>query len=107
MTQDLHWNTPLISRSRADILRIFDGFTLVEPGLVPPARWRPDLDNPLVSPREDDDAGRRARTRTNSVPRAAQWTTGPRGQRGKAGLKPRPLAERWCKLVSSLVIAWS
>jgi hypothetical protein len=54
MTQDLHWNTPLISRSRADIMRLFDGFTLVEPGLVPPARWRPDLDNPLVSPREDD-----------------------------------------------------
>jgi hypothetical protein len=54
MTQDLHWNTPLISRSRADITRLFDGFTLVDPGLVPPAQWRPDLDNPLVSPREDD-----------------------------------------------------
>ena len=47
MTQDLHWNTPLISRSRADIARFFDGYTLVEPGLVPPAQWRPDLDNPL------------------------------------------------------------
>jgi SAM-dependent methyltransferase len=47
MTQDLHWNTPLISRSRADIMRFFDGFTLVEPGLVPPALWRPDLDDPL------------------------------------------------------------
>jgi hypothetical protein len=47
MTQDLHWNTPLISRSRADITRYFDGFTLVEPGLVTPAQWRPDLDNPL------------------------------------------------------------
>lgn len=47
MTQELHWNTPLISRSRADITRFFDGFTLVEPGLVPPAQWRPDLHNPL------------------------------------------------------------
>ena len=47
MSQDLHWNTPLISRSRADIARFFDGFTLVEPGLVAPAQWRPDLDNPL------------------------------------------------------------
>jgi SAM-dependent methyltransferase len=47
MTQDLHWNTPLISRSRADIARLFDGFTLVEPGLVTPAQWRPDLDDPL------------------------------------------------------------
>jgi hypothetical protein len=47
MTQDLHWNTPLISRSRADIARFFDGFTLVEPGLVRPAQWRPDLDHPL------------------------------------------------------------
>jgi SAM-dependent methyltransferase len=54
MTQDLHWNTPLISRSRAGIVRLFDGFTLVEPGLVSPAQWRPDLDNPLRNRREDD-----------------------------------------------------
>jgi len=47
MTQELHWNTPLISRSRADITRFFDGFTLVEPGLVRPAQWRPELDDPL------------------------------------------------------------
>src|SRR5262249_32443052 len=47
MTQELPWNTPLISRDRAEITRFFDGFTLVQPGLVPPARWRPDLDNPL------------------------------------------------------------
>ncbi|HYK69072.1 MAG TPA: SAM-dependent methyltransferase [Streptosporangiaceae bacterium] len=47
MTQELHWNTPLISRSRADIARFFDGFTLVEPGLVTPSEWRPDLHNPL------------------------------------------------------------
>jgi len=54
MTQDLHWNTPLISRDRADIARFFDGFTLVDPGLVRPAQWRPDLDNPLRTGREDD-----------------------------------------------------
>jgi len=54
MTQELHWNTPLISRDRADITRFFDGFTLVEPGLVPPARWRPDLDNPLRGRRDSD-----------------------------------------------------
>jgi hypothetical protein len=47
MTQELHWNTPLISRSRADINQFFDGFTLVEPGLVRPAQWRPELDDPL------------------------------------------------------------
>jgi hypothetical protein len=47
MTQDLHWDAPLLSRDRADIARLFGGFTLVEPGLVPPAQWRPDLDNPL------------------------------------------------------------
>ena len=52
ISQDLHWNTPLISRSRADIARFFDGFTLVEPGLVPPAQWRPELDNPLRLPGE-------------------------------------------------------
>ena len=54
MTQDLHWNTPLISRSRAGIARFFDGFTLVEPGLVRPAQWQPDLDNPLRDPRKED-----------------------------------------------------
>jgi S-adenosyl methyltransferase len=54
MTQDLHWNTPLISRSRTDITRFFDGLTLVEPGLVPPAQWRPELNNPLATPRDDD-----------------------------------------------------
>jgi SAM-dependent methyltransferase len=47
ISQDLHWNTPLLSRDRASIARFFDGFTLVEPGLVPPAQWRPELDNPL------------------------------------------------------------
>ena len=41
MTQELRWNTPLISRDRAGIARFFDGFTLVEPGLVSPAHWRP------------------------------------------------------------------
>jgi hypothetical protein len=35
-------------------MRFFDGFTLVEPGLVSPAQWRPDLDNPLRNLREDD-----------------------------------------------------
>jgi SAM-dependent methyltransferase len=55
MTQDLHWNTPLISRSRADIVRFFDGFTLVEPGVVRPAQWRPGLDDPLRKPRDDGD----------------------------------------------------
>ena len=54
MTQDLHWNTPLISRSRADIERFFDGFTLVEPGLVSPAQWRPDLGHPLRERPQDD-----------------------------------------------------
>ncbi len=54
LTQDLRWNTPLISRSHADIARFFDGFTLVEPGLVTPAQWRPDLDNPLRDLRKDD-----------------------------------------------------
>ena len=58
MTQELHWNTPLVSRSQADIARYFDGFTLVEPGLVTPGQWRPDLDNPLrtrMSGEDDED----------------------------------------------------
>jgi hypothetical protein len=57
MTQELHWNTPLISRDRASIARFFDGFTLVEPGLVSPAQWRPGLDNPLRSGRDPGDGG--------------------------------------------------
>ena len=52
ISQDLHWNTPLISRDRADIARFFDGFTLVEPGLVSPSQWRPDLDDPLRDRRD-------------------------------------------------------
>jgi SAM-dependent methyltransferase len=56
ISQDLHWNTPLISRDRADIARFFDGFTLVEPGLVPPVQWRPDLDDPLRD-RQDPGGG--------------------------------------------------
>jgi hypothetical protein len=55
MTQELHWNTPLISRDRTAIARFFDGFTLVDPGLVAPARWRPDLDDPLRTRGGDDD----------------------------------------------------
>jgi hypothetical protein len=54
MTQDLHWNTPLISRDRAEIARFFDGFTVVEPGLVRPVEWLPGLANPLLQRREDD-----------------------------------------------------
>ncbi|MGH3070058.1 MAG: SAM-dependent methyltransferase [Streptosporangiaceae bacterium] len=29
-------------RSRADILRFFEGFELVDPGVVPIPQWRPD-----------------------------------------------------------------
>lgn len=55
ISQELHFSTPLLSRGRADIMRFFDGFTLVEPGLVPPARWRPDLHDPLRAARQDGD----------------------------------------------------
>jgi SAM-dependent methyltransferase len=34
-------NTPAWSRSRAAVLQFFDGFDLVEPGLVPKPQWRP------------------------------------------------------------------
>ena len=40
-------------RSRAGILRLFDGFTLVEPGLVYLSQWRPD------EPTDPDDDGSR------------------------------------------------
>ncbi|MFB4196200.1 SAM-dependent methyltransferase [Streptomyces carpaticus] len=42
----------LVLRSRAEVLRFFDGFELLEPGLVAPPDWRPeepvDEDDPVV-----------------------------------------------------------
>jgi hypothetical protein len=38
----LRVTTPIVPRGREEILRLFDGFILVEPGLVFPALWRPD-----------------------------------------------------------------
>jgi S-adenosyl methyltransferase len=35
-------STDIHMRSRADILRFFDGFDIVDPGLVYPTQWRPD-----------------------------------------------------------------
>lgn len=38
--------TPLIVRSRAEITRFFDGFELIDPGLVWAPQWRPDAPVP-------------------------------------------------------------
>jgi O-methyltransferase involved in polyketide biosynthesis len=42
-----HWNqvgTPLMTlRSPEQIARFFDGLDLLEPGVVPCSRWRPDI----------------------------------------------------------------
>ncbi|NLU73033.1 hypothetical protein HCC61_10140 [Streptomyces sp. HNM0575] len=35
-------SSPLITRGRSEIKQFFDGFELVDPGLVPLARWRPE-----------------------------------------------------------------
>ncbi|MFI7543815.1 SAM-dependent methyltransferase [Actinoplanes sp. NPDC049599] len=43
--------TPLVPRTAAQIGGFFDGLELVEPGLVSPARWRPDPAD--VDPGED------------------------------------------------------
>ncbi|MEU5142473.1 SAM-dependent methyltransferase [Streptomyces sp. NPDC021139] len=40
---------PLIMRSRDDIARFFEGYDMVEPGLVPMPRWRPEEE-----PEEED-----------------------------------------------------
>lgn len=40
---------PLIMRSRGEIARFFEGYDMVEPGLVPMPRWRPD-----TAPEEED-----------------------------------------------------
>ncbi|WP_329222900.1 SAM-dependent methyltransferase [Streptomyces sp. NBC_01485] len=43
---------PLIMRSRAEIERFFEGYDMVEPGLVPMPRWRPD-----TAPEDEDPWG--------------------------------------------------
>ncbi|MGW3111495.1 SAM-dependent methyltransferase [Streptomyces sp. NPDC001091] len=40
---------PLVMRSREEIARFFDGFELVEPGLVHPPQWRPQ-----AAPEDED-----------------------------------------------------
>ncbi|MEQ8144848.1 SAM-dependent methyltransferase [Streptomyces sp. OP7] len=40
---------PLIMRTRDDIARFFEGYDMVEPGLVPMPRWRPD-----TAPEDED-----------------------------------------------------
>jgi hypothetical protein len=37
-----HATPPITARGRDRIVRFFDGLTLVEPGVVPIAQWRPD-----------------------------------------------------------------
>jgi hypothetical protein len=43
-TVDVYKNirNPLIMRSREEIARFFEGYDMVEPGLVPMPNWRPD-----------------------------------------------------------------
>jgi hypothetical protein len=38
--------SPGVGRSHAEVLRLFDGFDLVEPGLVQVSLWRPEVAEP-------------------------------------------------------------
>ena len=38
--------SPVVPRTRAEVARFFDGFALVDPGLVQVSRWRPDGEIP-------------------------------------------------------------
>lgn len=40
-------------RTRAEVLALFEGFTLVEPGLTTSANWHPDRLSPAVDPHDD------------------------------------------------------
>ncbi|MEU8698901.1 SAM-dependent methyltransferase [Streptomyces sp. NPDC048680] len=42
---------PLVMRSRDEVSRFFDGYEMVDPGLVPMPNWRPD--SPVVQANED------------------------------------------------------
>ena len=37
-----HVDRPSVTRTHAEVLRFFDGFTLLEPGVVPATSWRFD-----------------------------------------------------------------
>jgi hypothetical protein len=39
-------NVPAVLRTRAEISHLFDGFQLVDPGVVPISQWHPDSDTP-------------------------------------------------------------
>jgi hypothetical protein len=43
----------VFSRTRAEVLELFDGFELVEPGLVTTSQWRPDGDGESVDSEAD------------------------------------------------------
>jgi SAM-dependent methyltransferase len=43
----------IFPRTRAEVLALFDGFELVEPGLTTSANWRPDRLAGVVDPEED------------------------------------------------------
>jgi hypothetical protein len=61
-------SAPLVLRSRSQITQFFEGFDLVEPGLVQPVAWRPDGEGP-ASPGAGgfySGVGRRERDRRSS-----------------------------------------
>ncbi|MER7849628.1 SAM-dependent methyltransferase [Kitasatospora sp. NPDC096077] len=44
--------TAIQARSRAEFTRFFDGWTILDPGIVPTVAWRPHPDDPPVPPSE-------------------------------------------------------
>jgi hypothetical protein len=72
MTQDLHRNTPLISRNRADITRFFDGFALVEPTRSASAAETRFTPIPVSSPKRVSTSP----TRTGTVTRCLTYRNG-------------------------------
>jgi hypothetical protein len=50
ISREMHMSTPLVPRSRDAIARYFEGFTLVDPGLVYLEEWRPELHDPFAPP---------------------------------------------------------
>jgi len=43
----------IVSRTHAEVLRFFDGFDLVEPGVVPVHEWRPEAEEDFAMTREE------------------------------------------------------
>ena len=76
-------------RTRAEILRLFDGLELLEPGLVQVHQWRPGLAPPDAVPAQDQRPAGKAADRPRAARRGSRYRVEQAAPRRRAG-HPRP-----------------